>query len=132
ELPDIYQAAPAPAAQPRLTLVQGMADASTWPDLHPVTPATPRLAVAAEWPDLTSAGLRLAAADERPALDAPTEQIPAILARALEVFEAAGDDRLHSETLATALGTTPVELAAALREHGVTPLDQPFKRGGVR
>jgi len=107
-----------------------MADASTWPDLHPVTPATPRLAVAAEWPDLTSAGLRLAAADERPALE--RRDVPSLLARVLEVFAAAGDNRMHSAALADALGMTPGELAAALREYGVTPLDQPFERGGGR
>nr|PZN37126.1 MAG: hypothetical protein DIU60_25320 [Actinomycetota bacterium] len=151
--------APAAAVEvprPRLSVIHGgraqqpapavnLAAAAEWPDLHEVAAAarTPRLAVAAEWPDLTpgrtadaptqaSAGLRLAAADERPALDAPTEQIPDILARVLEVFAAAGDDRMHSEALAAALGTTPVELAAALRPYGVSTLPNPFERGGRR
>src|SRR5690606_12975973 len=103
---------PAPAAN--------LAEAAEWPDLHELAAAarTPRLAVAAEWPDLTpartadapaSAGLRLAAADERPALE--RRDVPSLLARVLEVFAAAGDNRMHSAALADALGMTPGELA---------------------
>lgn len=147
---DEAAAAAVEVPRPRLSVIHGgraqqpapavsLAEAAEWPDLADLAtaaPATPRLADAAAWPDLgevIAAGpARVDQAPAAPALDAPTEQIPDILARALEAFAAAGDDRMHSETLATALGMTPVELAAALREHGVAPLDQPFKRGGVR
>ena len=140
--------------RPRLSVIHGgraqqpapavsLAEAAEWPELHEVAAAarTPRLAVAAEWPDLTPGrtadaptpartGLRLAAADERPALE--RRDVPPILARALQVFAAAGDDRMHSETLAAALGMTPVELAAALRPYGVSTLPNAFERGGRR
>jgi len=152
---DEAAAAAVEVPRPRLSVIHGgraqqpapavnLAAAAEWPDLADLArpaPATPRLAVAAEWPDLTpgrtaaaptstSAGLRLAAADERPALE--RRDVPPILARVLDAFAATGDDRMHSAALADALGMTPGELAAALREHGVVPLDQPFKRGGVR
>ncbi|UOE22289.1 hypothetical protein NI17_024060 (plasmid) [Thermobifida halotolerans] len=55
-----------------------------------------------------------------------------LLERAIAVLDTAGDDRMHSEDLATALGMTTEELAAALREHGVRPLPEAFKRGGQR
>lgn len=152
---DEAAAAAVEVPRPRLSVIHGgraqqpapavnLAAAAEWPDLADLArpaPATPRLAVAAEWPDLTpgrtaaaptstSAGLRLAAADERPALE--RRDVPPILARVLGAFAAAGDTRMHSAALADALGMTPGELAAALREYGVTPLDQPFERGGRR
>lgn len=155
ERADEAAAAAVEVPRPRLSVIHGgraqqpapavnLAAAAEWPDLADLArpaPAAPRLAVAAEWPDLTpgrtaaaptstSAGLRLAAADERPALE--RRDVPPILARVLDAFAAAGDTRMHSAALADALGMTPGELAAALREHGVTPLDQPFERGGRR
>lgn len=151
---DEAAAAAVEVPRPRLSVIHGgraqqpapavnLSAAAEWPDLHEVAAAarTPRLAVAAEWPDLTPGrtadaptptrtGLRLAAADERPALE--RRDVPSLLARVLDAFAAAGDDRMHSAALADALGMTPGELAAALREYGVSTLPNPFERGGRR
>src|SRR5690606_18426571 len=89
--------------------------------------ATPgRMAIAADWPDIRRPPQAPAVAE------APERPLPEILARALEAFQVAGDDRMHSADLAAALGLTQVELAAALREYGVTTLPNPFERRGTR
>uniref|UniRef100_UPI0005BE6A12 hypothetical protein n=1 Tax=Nonomuraea candida TaxID=359159 RepID=UPI0005BE6A12 len=60
-------------------------------------------------------------------------QVPELIARALAVFQAAGDTRIHSEDLAVALGfPSKTELAAALASYGVTALKNPFERNGQR
>lgn len=128
ELPAVYQAAPAPAVRPRFTVVQGTGNASDWPDLRDlVKPATPSMSSAADWPDLIPQQAAPQAVEQIPA-----RPVPEILRRALAEFDRSGDDRMHSATLAAALDMTPVELAAALREHGVTTLPNPFERGGTR
>lgn len=142
----------------RLRLLKGGAlkgGAAAWPDLtagasEPAAPADPDLTTASRWPDITAsrAPQRQAprpaaqpaarpvaqpAARETPAITAgETVAVPELLARALVVFAAAGDERMHSETLAEALGFSDQwALAEALRPYGVTPLPQKFKRGGV-
>ncbi|TLP66522.1 hypothetical protein [Microbispora triticiradicis] len=144
ELPARY-AAPAPAApvRPRLAAVPCGPDASAWPDLRdlvkPATPApaAPSMARAADWPDLLPRqrqpevvrAERVSAVAAAPASARP---LPEILARALEAFEVAGDDRMHSAALAEALGTADaLALAALLRPLGVTTLPRAFIRAGT-
>ncbi|MDL4777873.1 hypothetical protein [Actinomadura xylanilytica] len=125
--------------------------AESWPD--PMTTATPAAAVpagSAEWPDLfparttptpppTTPGQPAAPAAGPAPVPAATgtavaelTAVPDILTRALEAFEAAADTRMHSETLAQALGLADaVALADALRPHGVAPAAEKFKRGGL-
>lgn len=128
ELPAVYQAAPAPAVRPKLTIVQGAVNASEWPDLRDMAkPAKPSMPSAADWPDLIPRQAAPKAVEQIPA-----RPVPEILRRALAEFERAGDDRMHSATLADALDMTPTDLAAALRPYGVTTLPNPFERGGTR
>ena len=62
---------------------------------------------------------------------APVQAVPQILVRALAAFDAAGDDRMHSETLAQALGISSAhDMAKLLRPLGVNSLASPFSRGG--
>ncbi len=58
--------------------------------------------------------------------------VPQDLARALAVFDTAGDDRMHSEDLATALRCTTTELADMLRPYGVAARPNAFERHGQR
>lgn len=134
--------APAPAgpARPHLTVVPCGTDATAWPDLRDLTrkPAAPVMTNAAHWPDLTAprrgASPILQARQIHPiaaAPAAPAQPLPEILTRALAAFADAADDRMHSETLAAALGVDGgAELADALRPYGITPLPAPFNRGG--
>lgn len=137
-LPATYTApAPVSPARPRLAAVSCGADASQWPDLRdltkPATPAEPVLTSAADWPELLPRQRQALHAEQIHAVPAaPSRPLPEILARAIEAIEAADDDRMHSATLADALGTTPTDLAAALRPYGVTTLPNPFERGGTR
>ncbi|MBB6001354.1 S-DNA-T family DNA segregation ATPase FtsK/SpoIIIE [Streptomonospora salina] len=56
---------------------------------------------------------------------------PDVLGRALAVLEEAGDDRIHSEDLAAALGyASSWALAADLNGYGVSTLPNKFNRGG--
>jgi hypothetical protein len=62
---------------------------------------------------------------------APVQTVPQILVRALAAFDAAGDDRMHSQALAAALGIkSPYELAELLRPLDVQTLTHAFVRGG--
>ncbi|WP_433357947.1 hypothetical protein ACQP25_45220 (plasmid) [Microtetraspora malaysiensis] len=140
ELPARYTA-PAPS-RPHLAAVSCGTDAAAWPDLRDLTrkPATPAPAMtsAADWPDLPQPrrGEMLQAEQIRPiaaAPAAPGRPLPEVLARALEAFAAARDDRMHSETLAARLGYNgPTELAEALSVCGVTTLPNAFERAGSR
>jgi hypothetical protein len=56
--------------------------------------------------------------------------VPEILTRALEVLDRAGDDRIHSEDLAAALGMSKHHLAEAMGRHGISTLPNKFSRGG--
>jgi len=77
-------------------------------------------------------------AAERPPARLRAVQVPMVLgpnvpepiARALAALDAAGDDRMHSEDLAAALGVTVAELSDMLRRCGVRPLPNPFERNG--
>lgn len=123
---------------PRLRILKG--GAAGWPD--PMTAAAPAPAAmggAAGWPDVFPARSTRPAPPPAPKTKTPTESsavaevaAPEILARALAAFAAAGDDRMHSETLAEALGFSDAwALAEALRPYGVTTLPNKFTRGGV-
>ncbi|QXJ27076.1 hypothetical protein AGRA3207_007874 (plasmid) [Actinomadura graeca] len=93
--------------------------AADWPDLFPARPASP----AQPRPASASGASPRAAVAE---LDAPQ-----ILVAALAAFDAADDDRMHSEALAEALGLPSVwTLAEALRRHGVGTLPNKFVRSG--
>lgn len=61
---------------------------------------------------------------------APVQAVPVLLTRALAAFDDAGDDRMHSETLAQALELGQRDLAALLRPLGVTSLPHQFIRNG--
>ncbi|MFD8534317.1 hypothetical protein ACFV0L_43605 [Streptosporangium canum] len=72
-----------------------------------------------------------------PAPSTPAHPLPEIVTRVLGAFSQARDDRMHSETLADALGICTadgkgdaVALADLLRPLGITPMDKPFNRGG--
>lgn len=124
----------APSPLPKLRVLKG--GAADWPDpLQVVAPAAPTVgASAADWPDLPTSSDRPAQADAtvaelEPAPSAPVP-IPDILARALQAFDAARDDRMHSEVLAEALGLESAQaLAEALRPYGVQSRPK-FVRGG--
>jgi hypothetical protein len=50
--------------------------------------------------------------------------------RAIAEFDTAADDRMHSVTLAAALGVSQTDLAALLRPLGIVTLPNKFSRGG--
>ncbi|GAA2411555.1 hypothetical protein GCM10010404_81850 [Nonomuraea africana] len=120
QLPAVRTPAPAPAVPGRdFTLIMGgnMAD---WP--HPSEIA----AAMANQP--AQAAVRIAPG----VLPAPAEA-PELIRRAMAVFHAEGDDRIHSEDLAAALGfPNKYELAAALAPYGVTARPNAFLKGGQR
>ncbi|MFG6197750.1 hypothetical protein [Nonomuraea sp. JJY05] len=123
-LPAVHTPAPAPAVpgQRDFTLVLGgnMAD---WPHPSEIAAALENRPVPAQ-----AVGVRIA-----PGALPANDHAPELIRRALAVFEAAGDDRIHSEDLAAALGfPSKTELAAALSEHGVTTLPNAFERNGQR
>ncbi|WP_283139734.1 hypothetical protein [Rhizohabitans arisaemae] len=112
---------PTPAPARRLTLVPGGAD--SWPDL---VPARPAVGSADQWPDLMPHQT-----PSDPRQTDPGRRIPELLRRCLAAFNDAGDDRMHSESLAAALGiTATTDLAALLRPLEVFPLARAFSRGG--
>lgn len=133
----------APRTRPPLRLVS----AHDWPDLRATAAESqpPRLADANTWPNLgattpaPATTTTATATSERPAdpaaaelEPAPPAQVPEILARALAAFDAAQDDRMHSEALAEALGMESAQaLAEALRPYGVQPRP-PFVRDGLK
>ncbi|MDP9870474.1 MULTISPECIES: hypothetical protein [Streptosporangium] len=128
---------PAPQTPPRrLTVLPGGANASEWAD-PPTLAGRTRPAVstasAADWPEPRMVG-RLRAEQMHPvpaaAPAAAVRPVPQIVTRALATIDDAGDDRMHSATLAEALGLTPTDLAALLRPLGVTTLPRAFLRGG--
>lgn len=116
-----------PAVPFRPVVLQG--GAADWPDpLGGVSqPAQTAPRDAANWPDPI--------ASSRPAgvlTQAPVQAVPELLTRALAAFDSAGDDRMHSETLAQALGIGSThELAALLAPLGVKTLPNKFMRGNV-
>ncbi|GHH63710.1 hypothetical protein GCM10017673_05100 [Streptosporangium violaceochromogenes] len=136
------------AARPparRLTVLPGGRDtgrADAWADPFDLarTPApapAPAASSAATWPEPRE----LLRAEHIPTPPTPSTvsplptvavTAPPIVAQALAVFADADAERLHSAELATALGLTQTDLADALRPYGITPLAQPFKRGGER
>ncbi|MBP2708206.1 hypothetical protein JOL79_30945 [Microbispora sp. RL4-1S] len=133
---------PVPAAPARrLTVLNGGADSWADPFTLARTTTPPPAGSAADWPDPRT---RLRPADQlapaptnagapvpaRPAAPTPGWPLPEILRRALHAFADANDDRMHSATLADALGITPTELAALLRPLGVTTLPRAFIRNG--
>lgn len=147
--------APAIAGVPALRVLKG--GAANWPDLSVPAAPEPEPVVggtAANWPDLFPAPSTRPSRPSRPApktsgpdtgpaagraagSDAPTAvaevAAPEILARALAAFTAAGDDRMHSEVLAEALGYADQwALAEALRPYGVTTLPNKFTRNGAK
>ena len=134
--------APAPAAPtsagPTLRVVNGGAGgrAADWPD--PISAQqqdepTGEAASAADWPDplprrQDGAATATATAPARTVPDTAT--LPDVLRRALEAFDRAGDDRMHSETLAAELGVAdPWALAELFRPYGIQTRPK-FKRGG--
>jgi hypothetical protein len=127
-----FPPAPGPTSAGRhLSVVPGGA-AEDWGDpfdlAHRPAPALP-VPAAAAWHAPRHA---VTAAEPPRQIPAPARQVPPVVAQAMHAFAAAGADRLHSTELAEALGTSPTELADALRPHGIAPLPTPFKRGGQR
>jgi hypothetical protein len=128
--------APVPTGRPHLTVMNGGGQRpDQWPSPREIahgtatfTPTRP-----ADWPDPAQIAGRTATAqaltDTAPAASA--YPIPPGLAKALEAFAAANDDRMHSETLAAALDLPDQwALANLMREFGVRSRPQKFKRGG--
>ena len=133
------QAAPArpatTAARPApLRLLSGGADsAKNWP--HPLErqpePATTTTVISArDWPEPIPGRQIHAATTPAGVLTAPAQPIPELVRRAIAAYDAAGDDRMHSEVLAAALGLTPHELAELLGLLGIKSLQRAFLRGG--
>lgn len=130
--PAMAGAGPATPGRPRLTVMNG--GAASWPDPRDMarTGAAPR---AADWPDPAQLTGRAAPAGVltagRPAVAAAGDEVPEPIRRVLAVFEMAGDDRIHSETLAAELGVADQwALADLLRPYGLRSRPQKFKRGG--
>jgi hypothetical protein len=127
--PTAPPAAPSgPTERPPLRLV----NSHDWPDL---TGAGPGLNDAAAWPTVGTAPAVTATVDEAADVSDVAElpaagAVPEFLARILAAFDEADDDRMHSETLAAALGIDSVhELAELLRPYGIQSRDK-FKRNG--
>jgi S-DNA-T family DNA segregation ATPase FtsK/SpoIIIE len=119
--------------RPRLTVMNG-GGAANWPDPRDIARAgaAPR---AADWPDPAQLTGRAAPAGVltagRPAVAASGDEVPEPIRRVLAVFDMAGDDRIHSETLAAELGVADQwALADLLRPYGLRSRPQKFKRGG--
>lgn len=135
---DEAPAAPASIQPPRLKVLPGGATtAASWGDPREIARTQALPANAAAWPDphphmravtTASATAGEIQAPSTPAL--PARPVPEILTRALAAMDAAHDDRMHSATLAAALGITQADLAGLLRPLGVQPLPHPFQRGG--
>lgn len=133
DLPAIPDPAPAPdTTAPAALRVVGAA--ASWPDPIPTQRPTPAPARAADWPDPLPTTPTIQAAPAVPAKPQATPargEVPELLRRALEAFDAAADTRMHSETLADALGMPDVwALADALGQYGVKPRKEKFVRGG--
>ncbi|GAA0932401.1 hypothetical protein [Nonomuraea longicatena] len=115
------------AAGRHLTALPGGAD--TWADPVSLAHRTTQHGSAAAW---AAPGHAVTAAAPPRQIPAPARPVPPIVGLALDAFTAAETGRLHSTELAEALGMSLTELADALRPHGITPRENPFKRGGVR
>lgn len=129
------------AARPAFQLLKGGADTSAknWPDpfeRQPQPATTTTVTSAKDWPDpipgrqlhaaTAPAGMLTAA---RPA--APAQPVPELVRRALAAFDDANDDRMHSETLARALGIgTAHDMAELLGLLEIKSLPRGFVRGG--
>ncbi|MGW0589001.1 hypothetical protein [Streptosporangium sp. NPDC002607] len=111
-------------------------DASKWAAPLPSARSAVAAASAADWALPRRGTLR--AEQMHPVTPAaPARPLPEIVARVLDAFAQARDDRMHSETLADALGIHTAEgkgdavaLADLLRPLGITPMPTPFNRGG--
>jgi hypothetical protein len=123
-----------------LRLISGgrAASAKDWPDPFEAAPAATTTATisAKDWPDPLP-GRTLTAAAPAGQLTAPqpanaARPVPALIRRVLEIFDEAGDDRMHSETLAAELGLTPSRLAELLQPVEVRSLRNPIERGGKK
>ncbi|MBB4920975.1 hypothetical protein [Streptosporangium saharense] len=115
---------PAPAAS-----APGTNPFEAWGGFQSPAPAAPANPFEA-WGGLQIPAAPAAALDQTAPAE-PARPLPEIVTRTLAAFAAARDDRMHSEPLAEALGfATPADLAEALRPYGITPMDQPFQRGG--
>lgn len=129
--------APAAAGGPSLRVVHGGAGgrAADWPDPLSTRQEAPAPATsAAHWPDPLP-GHQTTSATATATTPAPAEPditaLPDVLRRALEAFDRAGDDRMHSETLAAELGVAdPWALAELFRPYGIQTRPK-FKRNGV-
>jgi hypothetical protein len=130
--PVVETVEPEPAGPTPLRLLTG--GAANWPDPLPARrTAAPASASASDWPDPP---IRRPIATTAPAgvLTAPPVQpIPEILVRALAEFDRAGAERMHSETLAAALGVESTnELPKLLGGLDVRTLPEAFIVGGKR
>jgi hypothetical protein len=131
---------PTPAALAPLRLLRGGADngggqsAADWPDPLQAARQPAAVASAAEWPEPLPGRAVTATAAPAGALTAPRpveaamRPVPEPLQRALEAFEAARDDRMHSEVLAAELGLSDKwALAKLMRGFGIRSRPK-FKR----
>ncbi|MGW4663157.1 hypothetical protein [Streptosporangium sandarakinum] len=117
---------PAPAVRPNLTVLQG--GAASWPDPSEIAAAAATGPLFSQDYDLEPERTEPLRAEQVHAIEG--RPVPEVLRRALEAF--GDDDRIHSVTLAKALGITKQELAALLAPLGVSPLKEAFERGGER
>lgn len=118
-----YTPTPAPTSR-------SLVDPADWPDLTAATQSTGHLDLSdpANWPDL-SAPAQPARQAVGVLTAAPVQAVPVLLRQALAAFDAADDDRMHSETLAQSLGIgDPLKLAALFRPLEVTTLPNQFIR----
>lgn len=129
------EAGPVAAPTGRPTLRSVPMDAANWlsdtPQPAAPAPAGGGAADLSGW--LTPTEQRQAPKNDRvpPAPAGPVwDGVPEILTRALEVLDRAGDDRIHSEDLAAALGMSKHHLAEAMGRHGISTLPNKFSRGG--
>lgn len=117
----------------------GGSSAKDWPDpfdRQPKPAQTTRAVRSKDWPDPLPGRPLSSATAPAGVLTAPrpaalAQPVPELVRRALAAFDAADDDRMHSEALAGELGVTPHDLAEMLRPLGVRSLPSPFSRGGV-
>jgi hypothetical protein len=117
-----------------LRLVAG-GNAADWPDLRGgAEPAdTVELSDAAAWPTLSTSPKTATSTPAGVLTAARVQPVPEILTRALAAFDDARDDRMHSETLAAALGIGNLhEMSELLRPLEVRPLASWFMRNGDR
>jgi hypothetical protein len=137
---------PTRPGRPHLTLMNGGANPADWPhprDIAHATTAAPSTPLQpADWPEpaqlaaqLTgrrpgAAGALTPGTTPAPAAG-PVRPVPELVRRALDAFDAAGDDRMHSEALAQALGIGSAhDMAEMLGLLGIKSLSRAFVRSG--